>query len=112
MTSTVAAREVVSGAIGMSESDISVVSSQELLTLFGACDQHVRRIREALSVSISARDGQIHVQGDDQAVASATQVLEELQAQAHRNGDVAPEDVSRVLAGVQQGETATPSRGP
>ena len=104
MTSTVAAREVVSGAIGMSESDISVVSPQELLTLFGACDQHVRRIREALSVSISARDGRIHVQGDDHAVASATQVIEELQDQAHRHGDVAPEDVSRVLAGVQQGE--------
>lgn len=87
----------------MSESDISVVSSQELLTLFGACDQHVRRIREALSVSISARNGQIHVQGDEQAVASATHVLEELQAQAQCHGDVAPEDVSRVLAGIVQG---------
>ncbi len=94
----------------MTESDIPVVSSKELLTLFGACDQHVRRIREALSVSISARDGQIHVQGEDRAVASATQVLEELQAQAQRHGDVAPDDVSRVLAGVQQGETATPPR--
>jgi phosphate starvation-inducible PhoH-like protein len=94
----------------MKESDIPVVSSKELLTLFGACDQHVRRIREALSVSISARDGQIHVQGDDRAVASATQVLEELQAQAQRHGDVAPDDVSRVLAGVQHGETTTPPR--
>jgi len=98
----------------MSESDISVVSSKELLTLFGTCDQHVRRIREALSVSISARQGRIHVQGDEQAVASATQVLEELQAQAQQHGDVAPEDVSRVLAGVQQGETTagTPGRAP
>jgi phosphate starvation-inducible PhoH-like protein len=94
----------------MSESDISVVSSQELLTLFGACDQHVRRIREALSVSISARDGRIHVQGDDQAVARATQVIEELQAQAQRHGGVAAEDVSRVLAGVQQGETSPAPR--
>jgi phosphate starvation-inducible PhoH-like protein len=94
----------------MTESDIPVVSSQELLTLFGACDQHVRRIREALSVSISARDGQIHVQGEDRAVANATQVLEELQAQAQRDGDVAPEDVSRVLAGVQQGETSAAPR--
>jgi phosphate starvation-inducible PhoH-like protein len=94
----------------MTESDIPVVSSKELLTLFGACDQHVRRIREALSVSISARDGQIHVQGEDRAVASATQVLEELQAQAQRHGDVAPDDVSRVLAGVQQGESTAPPR--
>ncbi len=94
----------------MSESDISVVSSQELLTLFGACDQHVRRIREALSVSISARDGSIHVQGDKHAVANATHVLEELQAQAQRHGEVAGEDVSRALASVGSGETAANPR--
>src|SRR5271163_1709957 len=99
MTSTVAAAEVVSGAIGMSESDISVVSSKELVTLFGTCDQHVRRIREALSVSISARDGLIHVQGDDKAVANATHVLEELKSQAQRHGELAAEDVNRLLAG-------------
>jgi phosphate starvation-inducible PhoH-like protein len=96
----------------MSESDISVVSSQELLTLFGTCDQHVRRIREALSVSISARDGRIHVQGDEKAVANATHVIEELQAQAQQHGDVAPEDVNRVLAGVQQGESAAAAPRP
>ena len=86
----------------MSETDISVVSSKELVTLFGTCDQHVRRIREALSVSISARDGRIHVQGEEQAVASATQVLEELQAHAQRHGELAAEDINRVLAGVQE----------
>jgi phosphate starvation-inducible PhoH-like protein len=90
----------------MSETDISVVSSKELVTLFGTCDQHVRRIREALSVSISTRDGRIHVQGEEQAVASATQVLEELQAQAQRHGELAAEDINRVLAGLQSGETA------
>src|SRR5271157_2159280 len=90
----------------MSETDISVVSSKELVTLFGTCDQHVRRIREALSVSISARDGRIHIQGEEQAVASATQVLEELQAQAQRHGELAAEDINRVLAGVQDGEAA------
>ena len=85
----------------MSETDISVVSSKELVTLFGTCDQHVRRLREALSVSISARDGRIHVQGEEQAVASATHVLEELQAHALRHGELAAEDINRVLAGVQ-----------
>ena len=94
----------------MSETDISVVSSKELVTLFGACDQHVRRIRDALGVSISARDGRIRVQGDEQAVADATEALEQLQAYAQRNGELAPEDVTRVLVGVQQGETSPESR--
>ena len=89
----------------MSESDISVINSKELLTLFGTCDQHVRRIREALAVSISARNGSIHVQGDERAVASATQVLEQLQEHAHLHGQVASEDVVRILEGVKNGES-------
>lgn len=91
----------------MSEKEISVVSSQELVTLFGACDQHVRRIREALAVSVSARNGQIHISGDDRAVASAAKVLEQLQAHAQLHGELAPDDVSRVLSGVKNGEGST-----
>ena len=88
----------------MIETAISVVSSKALLTLFGACDQHLRRIRNALGVSISARDGRIHIEGSQEAVASATEVLERLQALAHRQGTLATEDVTRVLAGVRDGE--------
>ena len=90
----------------MSETDISVVSSKELVTLFGACDQHVRRIRDALGVSISARDDRIHVQGDEHAVASATEVLEQLRLHAQRHGELATEDVARILTGVQNGQKA------
>ena len=53
------------------ESSISVVSSKELLTLFGACDQHLRRIRNVLGVSITARDGRIQVTGPEPAVAES-----------------------------------------
>jgi phosphate starvation-inducible PhoH-like protein len=84
----------------MSETDIAVVDSKDLVTLFGTCDQHVRRIRNALGVSISARNGRIHVEGDEQSVARATEVLEELHAYARRHGELAAEDVGRALAGV------------
>jgi phosphate starvation-inducible protein PhoH and related proteins len=89
----------------MVDTSISVVSSQALLTLFGARDQHLRRIRDAMGVSISARDGRIHVEGDEQAVALATAVLEQLQAIADRHGMLADEDITRVMSGVQNGET-------
>ncbi|MGA2033358.1 MAG: PhoH family protein [Thermoguttaceae bacterium] len=88
----------------MSETDISVLNSKALVTLFGACDQHVRRIRDALGVSISARDGRIHVLGEEHAVARATAILEQLRAYADRYGELASEDVSRVLAGAAEGE--------
>jgi phosphate starvation-inducible PhoH-like protein len=90
--------------MGMMESTISVVSSKALLTLFGACDQHLRRIRNALGVSITARDDRIHIAGPESAVASATEVLEQLQACATRLGTLSPDDVTRVLAGVKNGE--------
>ncbi len=86
------------------ESTLSVVSSKELLTLFGACDQHLRRIRTALGVSITAHDGRIHVSGPEPAVAEATEILEQLQACANRHGAVSADDVSLILAGVQNGQ--------
>lgn len=86
------------------ESTISVVSSKALLTLFGACDQHLRRIRNALGVSITARDDQIHIVGPEAAVASATEILEQLQACINQSGTLLPDDVNRVLTGVQNGE--------
>ena len=90
----------------MIETDISVVSSKALLSLFGACDQHLRRIREALGVQISAHDGRIHIEGNEQAVASATEVLEQLQAHVHRHGELDGDDVARVLSAVANGEAS------
>ncbi len=88
----------------MIDTAISVVSSKELLTLFGACDQHLRRIRDALGVGISAHDGQIRIEGEQPAVAAATEILEQLQTHAQRHGTLESEDVDRVLAGVTKGE--------
>ena len=91
----------------MMESTISVVSSETLLTLFGACDQHLRRIRNALGVSITARDGQIHIEGPEPAVVQATEVLEQLQTCGDRCGSVSADDVARVLVGVRNGSPPT-----
>jgi phosphate starvation-inducible PhoH-like protein len=81
-----------------------VVSSKALLTLFGACDQHLRIIRDALGVSISEREGRISVEGEEQAVACATEVLEQLRAQVQRHATLAPDDVTRALAEVRRGQ--------
>src|SRR5690554_1436743 len=88
----------------MSEAKLSVVDSKSLLALFGARDQHLRRIREALQVSISARDGQLHIEGDPDAVARATTVLENLQGLVQRYGELSADDVSRVLGRVTNGK--------
>lgn len=81
-----------------------MLDSKELLSLFGTRDQHLRVIREALPVTITTRDDQIHVAGAEEAVAQATEVLEQLRGLVNRFGTLAPEEVERVLTNVRGGE--------
>ncbi len=81
----------------MSEANIAVVDSRALLSLFGTRDQHLKQIRDALGVKISARDDRIHVEGDEEAVAKAAGVLEQLQSIVHRQGSLTSDEVARIL---------------
>jgi phosphate starvation-inducible protein PhoH and related proteins len=93
----------------MVESNISVVGSKALLTLLGARDQHIRKIREAFGVAISVQDGRIYVEGEAEAVHGATEVLEQLQSHATQHGSLGTDDVARVLTGVKNGQGPTGS---
>ncbi|MGD9722155.1 MAG: PhoH family protein [Pirellulales bacterium] len=84
----------------MSEATIPLVDTKSLLTLFGARDQHLRKIRDSLGVSVSSRDDRIHIEGQDEAVAHATEVFEQLKELAARYGAVSPAEVSEILARV------------
>lgn len=90
----------------MTEASIAVVDSKALLSLFGPRDQHLKQIRDALGVRISARSDQIRVEGSEEAVSKATGVLEELQSLAVRQGEVASDDVARALAAATGERTA------
>ncbi len=89
----------------MIEAKISLVEPRLALPLFGTRDQHLRRIRDTLSVDITHRDGEIRVAGEEGAVAQATEALEQLKAIVQRRGVVAPDDVSEVLARVTGDES-------
>src|ERR1700674_3837115 len=84
----------------MSEATIPVVGSQSLLTLFGTRDQHLRKIRDSLGVSVSSRNDRIYIEGQEEAVAHATEVFEQLKDLASRFGTLSPDEVSQVLAKV------------
>ncbi len=92
----------------MSEATLSVAEPRLVLSLFGARDQHLRAIRSVLGVSITHRDGEIHVSGEDRAVAQATHAFEELKHLVERQGSLSAEDVDRVLAHVQGGTSSGP----
>jgi phosphate starvation-inducible PhoH-like protein len=82
----------------MPRSTIAVVDSKRLGAIFGPRDQHLRRIRDALGVGVSARDDSIHIDGDEPAVRRATEIFEQLDRIAREHGGVESDEVSRLLA--------------
>ena len=86
----------------MFEATISVADPEALMPLFGPSDRHVRQIRESLGVSVTARNGSIHVAGSEEAVRTATQVIEKLQHRLHLRGALFTEDVNDILSHVGQ----------
>ena len=96
----------------MIEATISVGSADELVMLLGASDQHLRRIRDSVPAKISARDGKIHVSGDEQAVLQATEIIEQIKTAAGREGQVSPDQVSLIIKQVTGGPSTNGRNAP
>jgi phosphate starvation-inducible PhoH-like protein len=95
----------------MSEATIPLVDSDRVLSLFGARDQHVRTIRDALGVSITHRDGEIRVAGEEAAVARATAALTQLSSQIDQGTEIGLDHVADALAHVT-GKRTTSAQQP
>jgi phosphate starvation-inducible PhoH-like protein len=82
----------------MTEATLAVTSPDEILSLFGARDQHLRTIRRLFDVSITHRQGQIRVTGEPEAVQQTTRVLERLRQLSRSKGVISPLDVQAAAA--------------
>ena len=92
----------------MIEATIPVGSADELVMLLGASDQHLRRIRDSVPAKITARDGKIHVSGDEQAVLQATEIIEQIKHAVTRDrGGLSTEQVGHIIQQV----TGQPANG-
>ena len=90
----------------MTEAQISSVEPNFILPLFGAKDQHLRRLRDKFNVNITHRNGQVRISGDDQeAVAQATDAIEQLTEIVRRKGNLTPDLFNETIARVT-GESA------
>ena len=88
----------------MTRTTIAVVDSKRILALFGPRDQHLRRLRTALGVNVTARDDAIHVEGDEEAVKRATAAFERLDRVARDRGAIDAADVAEAIAAVTGAE--------
>jgi phosphate starvation-inducible protein PhoH and related proteins len=95
----------------MIEATIPLVDSHRALSLFGARDQHLRAIRETLGVSITHRDGEIRVTGEEAAVARAKEALAQLSTQLDTQGVITVDHVSDVLGTVTGKRNGAPVTG-
>jgi phosphate starvation-inducible PhoH-like protein len=94
--------------IFMFEATVPLTESRQVLSLFGTRDQHLRKICEELGVSITHRNGEVRVSGEEPAVAAATQVVEQLKDLVQRRGSLSEDDVAQVL-GRATGEAVIPA---
>jgi phosphate starvation-inducible PhoH-like protein len=85
----------------MTEATIPSVEPNVVLPLFGAKDQHLRRLRNRFKVNIIHRNGQVRVIGDDkEAVAQATKAIEQLADIVRRRGNLTPSLFDQTIARV------------
>jgi phosphate starvation-inducible PhoH-like protein len=83
----------------MPEATISFTDHDQIRTLFGARDEHLRQVREFLGIDVVLRGDELRLKGDDDHVRQGLQVFEELRGIVERQGQLSDDDVGRVLQG-------------
>ncbi len=84
----------------MSEVTLDQIGPQLLLPLFGARDQHLRRIRDFFQVEIAHRNGTISISGPDEKVNQAAEVLQRLKRFVEKHGGLTPEAFDQTMSQV------------
>ncbi|MBI4342381.1 MAG: PhoH family protein, partial [Candidatus Omnitrophica bacterium] len=85
----------------MAEQAFTVRNDQEMLALFGRHDQHLRRVEQALGVSVVLRGEEIKVSGPEPAVASAIRLFEDLIVVVRSGAPLRKDDVDYALRALQ-----------
>ncbi len=87
------------------EFSIKVPQGAERVTMLGLGDRNLKIIREALGVSVLAREGTVHVTGERESVAAARGVLERLSGAAERSETLSRQQVIDLIGQAVAGHT-------
>ncbi len=94
----------------MAELTLTLNDQNEVLSVLGPRDQHLRTIREALGIKIIPRDSTFMLEGPDAQVHLAERVLTQLRSIA-KQGPITPSDVQMTLETLQRsGDKDSPER--
>ena len=81
----------------MAEQSLSVRNNQEALALFGKHDQHLRKVEQALGVSVVSRGEEIKVSGPDASVGKALKLFDDLLIVVRAGAPLRNDDVDYAL---------------
>jgi phosphate starvation-inducible protein PhoH and related proteins len=89
--------------------NLTLDSRDEAILLFGARDQYLRLIRDALGVRLVARGDMIQIDGPEEAVDYAERTFQQLRSILRNQGRINPEDVRSILEVVRAGSGTDPN---
>jgi phosphate starvation-inducible PhoH-like protein len=84
----------------MPEVIISLDGHDEELAVFGSRDQHLRQIRDALTVKVLARHGEVRIEGDRERIELAKLVFEQLRERFRLKRSTSSTDIADIIDGV------------
>jgi phosphate starvation-inducible PhoH-like protein len=93
------------------ELTITLEDAGKRAALFGSADRHLRLIRGALGVQISARESTLKVSGTARAVGQAARVIEDLQRMLRDRDHLTDEQVSEIITYTGQQSDAKNGNG-
>ncbi len=85
----------------MPEQSLTLRDDREAQALFGKHDQHLRRIEQALGVSVVTRGEELKINGQPEAVAKAVKLFDDLLVVVRSGAPVHREDVDYALRAMQ-----------
>ena len=94
----------------ISERIVSVERVEDLIAVFGSFDENIKRIEEALNVSIINRGNELKINGETEAVDKAARTVEGLLALAGRGEVIDEQRVRYLITLVQEGNEALVSQ--
>ena len=80
------------------EVTIQLESETQRLELFGSADEHLRMLRTALDVKISARQGNMIITGKEENVKNATDIIKRMQKRLSQRGTLNKKDINELIA--------------
>lgn len=90
----------------LTERIVSAERVEDLIAVFGSFDENIRRIEEALAVSIVNRGTELKVSGDEEAVDAAVRTLEGLLTLAAKGETIDEQRVRYLITLVREGNDA------